>query len=324
MKKMICVLLAVCLVLGVAAATAADNAFDPLGTWTVALLKDANGEYDPAELGVNFRFTLNADGTVTTQNLPNPAELTWTLENDVLSLRNENENSTMAFTIGADGQPVMGEAGGEQMFLAREEAAFDPVGVWTVESNNVCEESAADADTQIRFTFRANGTAEVSRAGGTQASAWAATATEVSLPDAGLTLAVSADGKLRLDENMMRLFFIRTGDVEDAAPLAQHGGAFNPVGEWRQLKQVQKFDGAELVGDEIPAHRRYTLVLNADGSAQIAMGDILHDDAWALEQKDGAPLITFANMRTLKLQPAEDEQLVADAGPAYLYFGRVK
>lgn len=237
MKKILTVLLTLCLLLPLVAA--AEAAFDPVGAWVMTLFKDESGEHDPAELGMDYRFVLNADGTVDIPEIPNPANGVWAFENGTLTLTNVEEESTIVFTPIADGR-LLCQAGDEEIYASRDTSA---------------------------------------------------------VPEA----AASGEGST----------------AQSAA-----SGAFDPVGKWTQQKIVRKHDNAAQEGDEIPAHRRYRLTLNADGSAQIMIGDIVQNDTWSIEQVDGAPLITFAEQHLMKLTQAEDDGLVFDAGNAYVYFVR--
>lgn len=154
MKKILALL--VVLTLALCACAFAEETDALVGHWKLTSIEMAGTAVDPATIGFETDFTLNADGTLSWKDPANgEKEGTWKLDDAGVEITIDGDPEVFAY----DGETISAEQDGIKMIFTK--TAEGPVGTWYLTEANVggIIVSAVDAGMEMTITLNEDGTA---------------------------------------------------------------------------------------------------------------------------------------------------------------------
>ncbi|MGN0741630.1 MAG: leucine-rich repeat domain-containing protein [Candidatus Fimadaptatus sp.] len=262
-----------------------------LGTWLGDTLEMDGQVMDLAELGMTMMVTINADGTATTYDGEEYEVVTWTLDGDTLSIFD------VGATLTGDGQLCVADDEASILLSRVDDALPTPtdapsapttatgditpfLGTWlgdTLEMDG-SELSLSDFGMTMEMTIYADGTAVCFDGEETSYTTW--TMNGDALDIEGMTVTLTDDGRLSMDEDGSRVLFVRgegapiepteTDEPTETTAPAATGDTDGFVGMWHACYLCTgglTGDLRETLGLDI------TLELNGDGSGVLSFGE---------------------------------------------------
>ncbi len=284
-----------------------------VGTWMADTLEMDGEVYPVAVMGLEMYFTLNADGTAESYDGETTETCTWTFENGAVVV------DDFAIQVTEDGRLLMEDEESKLFFVKSDASASEPeapvteekpvapvsedsasyVGTWAADTLEMDGEvyPVAVMGLEMYFTLNADGTAESYDGEATETGTW--TIENGSVIVEGMPLAVTEEGKLVMEEDGMKLVFVKSdasasepealvSEEKPVAPVSEDGASY--VGTWAA-------DTLEMDGEVYPVAvmgLEMYFTLNADGTAESYDGEATETGTWTIENGsvivEGMPL----------------------------------
>ncbi len=292
-----------------AAATGDADAF--IGKWQADILEMEGEVYPVALMGLDMYFILNADGTAEYYDGEVSESGAWTLKNGVVNFDGvllaatedgklilEDEDSNLIF-VKLGGEAAESEAPAIEaapvVALTGDMDAY--VGKWQADTLEMEGDvyPVGLMGLEMSFILNADGTAESYDGEVSESGTWAIEDGMVNIE--GMLLAATDDGKLVMEDEEMKLVFVKTDAATESTEPATEP-AVEPATDDTEVGTEEGFIGTwygcYMVTGAIDGDPRsifeINLTIREDGTANLAYPT---DEAWHwMENEDGSLLLT--------------------------------
>ena len=313
MKKLLSVMLALCLIFACFPASADMPQVDPTGLWTIRGQK-VDGEWFWVGLNINFTITINADGTAVMDGTLNDRaarqNCTWTLTDNILTLMPEGALAYYFGLIDGVAMTLSGATTPDMIFehVLPMPEGFSPVGYWTgVQMRTMAKTyDIRDRSEEYQLTLREDGTgifAFTGKDGFENPVTWKMTddGFRITFLNGTFTNFVYENDAVTAVEDELEIVFVFHPDIGDELL----------IGTWNTEHFLESYTGMTMTVSEMGMG--YVVQLNEDGTGTMYydMEDELFPKCTFNWEKDEATVIAHSS---------EGEELHFTYKDDYLYW----